>query len=676
MKRNPYLNRSMIRSVDQFYGRQRELERLMARIGAPTPQSVSIVGERRVGKSSLLWHLAQEEIYRRYLDTPNQYLFLLLDLQGQQHLDEQGFCRIFGQHLINAAGSRLKLPMGSDFSGVERMVQTLEQAGLRLICLFDEFESIPRNPVFGAEFFGFLRSLANVHPVAFITSSRRDLQSLCHTCQIAESPFFNIFSQVRLGPFVESEALELIRVPSSEAGRPLETHTAELLRLGGRLPLFLQLACSTVFEHLAEQESQTLDLDLVEHRFAQEADSHFRYLWEHFTAEEREVCACLANGVRPSQDQIGPLKVLEQDGYAERGALFSSAFARFVREQMAGAPLIPQPILLTPLPRQESIQLEPLPEGVHPFPELIGQSLALRRLLALMQKALVSDCTVLLAGETGTGKELVARILHQHSLRRDHPLVAVNCGAIAEHLQESELFGHKKGAFTGALADREGLFESAHGGTLFLDEISETSPSTQVKLLRVLQEGEIRRVGENTPRKVEVRLICSTNRHLQEEVAQGRFREDLYYRLHVLVILLPPLRERRADIPLLIDHLLRDYPEGISPAAIQILELAPWPGNIRELENQLASARVLAGGGCIEPGHLWARLQQAPPTSPGESLPGDILGLKEARERFECSLIQARLTACNWDLDEAARTLEISRSGLYEMIRRYGLKEG
>ena len=676
MPRNPYLNRSMIRSVDQFFGRQREVERIMARIGASTPQSVSIVGERRAGKSSLLWHLSQAEIYSRYLDTPDRYLFLFLDFQGQQRLDEEGFCRAFGQQLRDVADARLEVPELRDFAGLEDIVHTLDQAGLRLICLFDEFESVTRNPAFGAEFFGFLRSLANAHPVAFVTSSRLDLQRLCHTRQIAESPFFNIFAQVSIGPFSTAEARELIAAPSAAAGISLEPYNEEILSLGGHLPFFLQLACSAAFECLTEGDPQPLDQEVVEQRFAQEAVSHFRYLWEHFTSEQREVIGCLAGGNTPPIERATVVKSLAADGYVEQGKLFSRSLVGFLKENAPQVIPVSQAAPTSPQFHhpQESL-VEPVPEGLSPFPEIIGQSAAIRQVVALMQKAIAADCTVLLSGETGTGKELVARTLHQQSRRREAPFVAVNCGAIAEHLQESELFGHKRGAFTDAVADRAGLFEAAQGGTLFLDEISETSPATQVKLLRVLQEGEVRRVGENEVRKVEVRLICACNRELEEEVAQGRFREDLYYRLYVLALRLPPLRERPADIGLLVEHFLQGYERGISPEALEVLAHYAWPGNIRELENQLASARALAGGERLEPAHLWPRVHQRSAMVVDLAF-GEGLGLKEAREQFERRFIQARLEQCGGDLEAAARHLGMSRSRLYELIRRYGLKGG
>ena len=319
-------------------------------------------------------------------------------------------------------------------------------------------------------------------------------------------------------------------------------------------------------------------------------------------------------------------------------------------------------------------QVEPLPRGAQPYPHIIGQSNTMRRVFALMQRAGDSDITVLVYGETGTGKEQVAQTIHQESQRRQGPFVGINCGALSENLLESELFGHKKGAYTGAVNDRKGLFEAAAGGTLFLDEIGETTPATQVKLLRVLQEGEVRRVGEEHSRSVDVRLICATNLDLEEEMGQGRFRADLFYRLYVMVIPLPPLRQRRGDIPLLVDHFLGDYPAGIEPAALDLLKGYEWPGNIRELENQLISARAMAGGKGLEPNHLWSRLHGGGDEPMELDLDKDLT-LRKAREEFERTLILRKLEQEDWQMDVVAKDLGLSRSRLYELIRKYDLKE-
>ncbi len=692
MARNPYLNRSMIRSVDQFFGRQREVERIMSRLGADPPQSISIVGARRAGKSSLIWHIAQEEIYARYLDVPGRYVFLAFDFQGQQHLDQSGFCRVLGEHLKAACGDRISIPDLDSFGAMETAVRNLSAQDLRLVCLFDEFETVTRNPGFGEEFFGFLRALANSHPVAFVTTSRRALQSLCHTSEISESPFFNIFAQIGIGKLDEASSRELIARPSSEAGTPLSDYEEALVDLSGHLPLFLQMVCAAAFECLNERRDGGLDESFLEQRFMEEASSHFHYIWEHFRDDERETVVKLAGGTLFS-DMRSISRSLQEDGFVReiegRPRLFSTAFAEFVRERtppaaagneaVAGGDSNKRPLVAeSPVvgARQQS-GLEPLPDGEDPFPQIVGRSTAIRLVFAMMKKAAEADDTVLLTGETGTGKELVAHCIHESSQRRNGPFVPVNCGAIAEHLQESELFGHKKGAFTDAGSDREGLFEAANGGTLFLDEIGEVGSATQVKLLRVLQEGEVRRVGENQARKVDIRLICATNRNLEAAVSGGGFREDLYYRLYVLALELPALRDRMADIPLLVDCFLERYAAGISDDALVRLKAYAWPGNIRELENQLTSARAMAGGKAIGPQHLWPRVAGAKPSYCPEGAGTAIdrnLTFKEAREQFDRTYIETRLAEFDWEMSATAEALGISRSRLYELAKRYGLK--
>ena len=247
------------------------------------------------------------------------------------------------------------------------------------------------------------------------------------------------------------------------------------------------------------------------------------------------------------------------------------------------------------------------PKSIDPFAELpgvVGKSEAMRRVYQLTRLAAPTSASVLLVGETGTGKELVARAVHQFSPRADGNYVRVNCGALAESLLESELFGHVKGAFTGAVEDRNGRFEAAHGGTIFLDEISSMSPKLQIKVLRVLQEKQYERVGDHKTRTVDIRVVAATNQYLEDEIEAGRFRDDLYYRLNVVPIYLPPLRERREDIPALAQYFLerhseenrRDPPELTRDVLDMLLE-HDWPGNVRELENYLARAVVLADGG-------------------------------------------------------------------------------
>lgn len=259
----------------------------------------------------------------------------------------------------------------------------------------------------------------------------------------------------------------------------------------------------------------------------------------------------------------------------------------------------------------KNISLERDVEKLFPFKEIIGESPSIKNVLRLIEKVARSDVTVLIEGESGTGKELVARAIHAHSSRCDKPFVAQYCGALQDSLLESELFGHKKGAFTGAIYDKKGLFEIANGGTFFLDEIAEISLAMQTELLRVIQEEEIRAVGDTVMKKVDARIISATNKSLTEEVKNKKFREDLYYRLKVITITLPPLRERSDDVILLAEHFLKKYgPKynprviGFTPDAIKLLQSYHWPGNVRELENLIQAALVLTDRELINTEHL------------------------------------------------------------------------
>ena len=261
--------------------------------------------------------------------------------------------------------------------------------------------------------------------------------------------------------------------------------------------------------------------------------------------------------------------------------------------------------------RDENYQLRTEVQRTYQFKEIIGNSRKMQDIFDMLNKIITSDITVLLEGESGTGKELVARALHYNGARRDKPFIAQFCGNLSETLLESELFGHKRGAFTGAVSDKKGLIEIADGGSFFLDEVADIPPSVQAKLLRVLQDGEFRRVGDTEVRKVDVRIISATNKSLTKQVESGNFREDLFYRLNVISMCLPPLRERDGDLPLLVQHFLAKHlkdAEGkqkrILPEAIRIIERYHWPGNVRELENAIERAIVLAGDRDITPDEL------------------------------------------------------------------------
>jgi len=301
----------------------------------------------------------------------------------------------------------------------------------------------------------------------------------------------------------------------------------------------------------------------------------------------------------------------------------------------------------------------------------------MQQVFSLMESVVNTDTTVLIVGETGTGKELVARALHYCGPRADKRFYALHCAAIPEHLFESELFGHEKGAFTGADSRKIGAFEAVNGGTFFLDEVGETPPSIQAKLLRVLQEREIVRVGSTTPIKVDVRLIAATNRNLMEEVKANRFREDLYYRLKVVEIKIPPLRERKDDIPLLVQHFLQKHAQDgkvkeISREALAVLMKHDWPGNVRELENVIERAVVLSKGDVITPADL-------PPTELAEAMPDSSLEpdtsmtISQGREAFEKAYITKLLKETKGNISEAARRAGIAWQNFQRKMKKYDI---
>ena len=309
---------------------------------------------------------------------------------------------------------------------------------------------------------------------------------------------------------------------------------------------------------------------------------------------------------------------------------------------------------------------------------LVGHSRQMIELYKEIARVAAHRSTVLLIGESGTGKELIARAIHANSPRAAAPFVPVNCGALTETLLEAELFGHTKGSFTGAVADKKGLFEEAEGGTIFLDEIGETSPALQVKLLRVLQEGEVRRVGASRSLKTDVRVIAATNRDLEAEVAAGRFREDLYYRLSVITLKAPPLRERREDIPLLSLHFLRRTCEEtgkrvkLSEEALATLRTYDWSGNVRELENCIEHAVLHSRGPTIAPDDLPARVRAIKPVerSLDERLFDGLPPLEEVERRYLLHVLEA----VGGNRTRAAEVMQIDRRTLYRMADRYGIR--
>jgi len=318
-------------------------------------------------------------------------------------------------------------------------------------------------------------------------------------------------------------------------------------------------------------------------------------------------------------------------------------------------------------------------EGDCRFGRLVGASAAMGAVFDLAQKAARYDTTVLICGESGTGKELVAQGIHQAGARSSGPLVAVNCGSIPENLLESELFGYRRGAFTGAAHNKPGLFQQAAKGTLFLDEIGELPLNLQVKLLRVLQDGEVRPVGGLHSEKTDVRILAATAKNLAQEVAGGAFRQDLFYRLNVLMIELPPLRRRLSDVPLLCRHFIERCNrrlgrsvQGIAPEAMAVLLRHPWPGNVRELENVIERAAVLAEGEEIQVGDLPPALRcQEPPRAAAET---DRFSIKAGRRRLERRLIAEALKATGGNRTQAARLLEISHPSLLSKMRLYDIE--
>jgi DNA-binding NtrC family response regulator len=308
-------------------------------------------------------------------------------------------------------------------------------------------------------------------------------------------------------------------------------------------------------------------------------------------------------------------------------------------------------------------------QGAASFPNIIGGSAVIRKILDTLERLKDSECRVLVTGESGTGKEVISRAIHRISPRRDEKFFAVNCAALTETLLESELFGHEKGAFTGAIATKIGLFELANHGTLYLDEIADTSPAFQAKLLRAVEQNEFQRVGGMKTLKTDVRIIACTNKNLDREIVKGTFRQDLYYRLCVVQIHLAPLRERKEDIPVLADHFIKKLSlkmgkkiDGLSKKAMDLLLAYNWPGNIREMENALERGMIMATGAVID-------AQDLPLRSDTEVDSGQLTTLED----LEKTLIERTLIECNWNKSLAAKRIGIGRRTLYDKAMRLGI---
>ncbi|MFO1518571.1 MAG: sigma 54-interacting transcriptional regulator [bacterium] len=334
----------------------------------------------------------------------------------------------------------------------------------------------------------------------------------------------------------------------------------------------------------------------------------------------------------------------------------------------------------------EKVQIEPSTKNI--FGQMVGKSRKMRQIFGICEKISPTLATVIIEGETGTGKELVARAIHQHSLRKEKPFVVFDCSAVAPNLIESELFGHEKGSFTGAIKDRKGAFEAANGGTIFLDEIGELTIDLQPKLLRALEQREIRRVGSNEPIRFDVRVVCATNRDLRAEVEANRFRQDLYYRLSVVKIHLPPLRERPEDIPLIIEKFLSEgkfnqLPDGslkvtrVEDDALKMMQRYQWPGNVRELANVVERAASMVDGHVIDASHLNYVFQEIEQfVEPTDRMHIDTsLPFKEAKQKivesFEKDYLEDLLQRNNFNVSKASREAKIDRKHLRNLLKKY-----
>ena len=356
-----------------------------------------------------------------------------------------------------------------------------------------------------------------------------------------------------------------------------------------------------------------------------------------------------------------------------------SAFAAQAAVAVENAKLHGELILSRENLAAENIELKERLGEQHQFDGMIGKSKEMQEIFSTIRKVAPLDTTILIHGETGTGKELIARALHHNGPRKNKKLVTINCGAMPQELLESELFGHKRGSFTGATSDKAGLFETANGGTIFLDEIGDMPQPLQVKLLRALQEGEIRRVGENTPHKVDVRVIAATNRDLTADIRDGRFRQDLFYRLNVVPVTLPPLRERTVDILPLTEHFLDKYMRKmkkdnirIAPPAVKLLLNHPWNGNVRELENTIERAVALCGDSKILSSEHFPQLESD--TAIFDQLDRHK-SLKQKLQSVERQIVIDTLEKTGWNVTRAAEILEVTRQHLHNKIKQYSISQ-
>lgn len=432
----------------------------------------------------------------------------------------------------------------------------------------------------------------------------------------------------------------------------------------------------------------------------------------HLAGDGHEALECIAQHdpqlvitdfKMPRMDGMELLQTIKRD-YPEIQVLMMTAFSTIedaVKAMQLGATdFVPKPFtpdhlmvvvekaLAQQVLREENRLLKEQINAQYSFDNIIGKSPAMQQIFTAIEKVSRTDINVLVSGASGTGKELVARSLHVHSPRAKRPFVPINCGALPEHLVESEIFGYEKGAFTGAGRAKTGLLEAAHGGTFFLDEIGELPPALQVKFLRVLQDGKFRRLGSNDEREVDVRLISATNQDLEAMVADGRFREDLFYRINTFAIDIPPLKERPDDIPLLVEHLLERFAtasqqqvQGVAPEAMRLLLQHEWKGNVRELEHAIERAVILCSDGMIKLEDLPPGMQGATEGNPVVAAYVD-LQFKEAKaqlvEDFERRYIAEVLKECKGNISRAASHSGIDRRSLHRLLLKHQIdaKEG
>jgi two-component system nitrogen regulation response regulator NtrX len=389
----------------------------------------------------------------------------------------------------------------------------------------------------------------------------------------------------------------------------------------------------------------------------------------------------------PGLDGLGVLRRLQERGYDLPVIIITGHgdVSTAVEATKAGAfdffekPLQRERVLVSLRNAVDASRLQRDSETVRPEPdEMVGSSQAMAQLRATIEKAAPTPATVLITGESGTGKELVARAIHGGSARRDQVLVQVNCAAIPDELIESELFGHEKGSFTGASKKQVGKFVAADGGTIFLDEVGDMSARTQAKVLRVLQDGDVEPVGSQKVHKVDVRVVAATNRNLEEEIEKGRFREDLYYRLNVLPIRTPPLRERLEDVEGLIEYFVRrfsrasNYPaKTFTPEALEHLKALPWQGNVRELKNAVERMLILSAGDPVTKADVQALLGGAAPGLAGTLAQAETL--RDFREASEKMFLLRKLEASDWNVTKTAKQIETPRSNLYKKMEQYGI---